>query len=295
MTDLVAINGTIFEAASAQVPIHDRAFLFGDGILETLAAIGSRLIDFEAHLHRLRRAAESCHINMPWSDSFLQFEIENLLSLSRFERSSIRILLSRGVGTHLVPHGEEVTQRYIFCSAAPNNKHAEESGVRLKLRRDPLGRKGEQIKWPFYLPTVKALIELKETGHDDVLWVNAEGDLTEAGFSNLFLLAREGDLVEIATPPVQSGILPGVTRARIIELLERSKIPVTERSISIEELPRFDEGFLSSSVRGLVPIQTIDKHRLHSLRPQSVYRQIKRLYTTWEIQEGGSSSQSPTH
>lgn len=295
MTELVAINGTIFEAGSAQIPARDRALLFGDGILETIAASGTRLIDFEHHLARLRRAADQCHIQVPWSDAFLQFEIENLLSLSRFARSSIRILLSRGLGSHLLPNGQETTQRYIFCTEAKISQNPEAEGIRLKLRKDPWGRRGSQIKSPFYLLTVTALLESKASGYDDVLWVNPDGEITEAGYSNIFLLAREGDLVEIATPPIQAGLLAGVTRARVIELLERSRIPVTERPIPIDELPRFDEGFLSSSVRGIVPILAIDSHRLHSLRPQAVFRQIKRLYSTWETQEGGSVQGGSSH
>ncbi len=290
MTDLVAINGDIFKAESAQIPAFDRAFLFGDGLLETMTALGPRVIDYDAHLQRLRRSAEACHINIPWSDAFLQFEIENLLSLTRFSRSSIRLIISRGISSHPMLTGSESAQRYIFCAAATRDENLMENGVRLKLRKDPLGRRGEQMKSPFYLPTVSAQLESKKEGFDDILWINNDGEVTESGFSNIFLMARDGDLLEIATPPLTAGILPGITRARVIELLERSQIPVTVRAIATDELPRFDEGFLSSSVRGLVPIQTIEKHRLHSLRPQAVFKQIQRLYCTWEAEEGGTLS-----
>ncbi len=292
MTDLVAINGQIFSQAAAQVPSTDRVFLFGDGLVETICASGSHLLDLSAHLERLRRAAQLHHISLPWPDSLLQFEMENLLSLTRYQRSSIRLIVSRGLDPQVWPTPESSSpQRYIYCSRVRQVEAEELSqGIRLKVKKDPSGRRGEQTKCTFYLPSIVATLESRAEGYDEIVWCNGDGEFTEAGSANIFFIAREGDLVEIATPPLQAGILPGITRSRIIELLTRSKIPVRERPIPVEELARFDEAFLSSSVRGLFPIQAIDKHRLHSCRPQAVFRQIHRLYKSWEENEGGNRS-----
>jgi branched-subunit amino acid aminotransferase/4-amino-4-deoxychorismate lyase len=182
--------------------------------------------------------------------------------------------------------------RYIFCLPAPlPSPDQYELGLQLKSKKHPLNPRGAQLKSPFYLHTAVAQAEAQAEGYDDVLWMNADSEFTEAGSANIFLISREGDLVEIATPPLAAGILPGITRARIIELLERSQIPVTERSLTIEELPRFDEGFVTSSLRGPFPISRIDKHRLHSTRPQAVFQHILRLYRSWESHEGDSRAQ----
>ena len=66
-----------------------------------------------------------------------------------------------------------------------------------------------------------------------------------------------------------------------MELLHSAKIPVTERLISQDEIPGFDEGFLTSSLRGLIPVTQIGKHRLHTLRGQAVFHHVARLYKTW--------------
>jgi branched-subunit amino acid aminotransferase/4-amino-4-deoxychorismate lyase len=73
----------------------------------------------------------------------------------------------------------------------------------------------------------------------------------------------------------------GIVRRRITELLMTAKIPVTERVITLDELPRFDEAFVTSSIRGLVPVAQIDRHRLQTLRPNAVFNHISRLYQTW--------------
>jgi branched-subunit amino acid aminotransferase/4-amino-4-deoxychorismate lyase len=283
MSGFVAVNGHVYPADQALIPAFDRAFLFGDGVYEIIAAVGPRLLDFEAHMDRLRRSSQALHIGFPWTDAELRFEIDHLLSLSQFPRSVIRVLISRGLGAAPRLTGREQAQRYLFCMQDQSQGPQEfEKGLKLRTHRHPAPRPGEHVKSPAYLDAIVAHIEAKKDGFDDVLWLNREGELTEASFANVFLLAREGDLLEIATPPVAAGLLPGITRHRLIDLLNRSRIPVTERSIALEELPRFDEGFVCSSIRGLVPVQSIDRHRLHSTRPQASFRQILRLYQAWE-------------
>lgn len=288
MSGLVSVNGQITQAKDALIPAADRGFLFGDGVYEIIAARSGRLIDFAAHVARFRCSAEKSHIRLPWTDQELRFELEHMLSLTRFANSSLRILLTRGSSLTLRPEAGLQPNRYIYCTAAPLPTTAQyEMGLQLKARRHPGNPRGEQVKTTNYLHAAVAQAELQNESYDDVLWQNADGEILEAGSANIFLISRQGDLVEIATPPIASGILPGVTRARLIELLNRSQIPVTERSITIEELPRFDEGFVTSSLRGPFPVSRIDKHRLHSTRSQAVFQHILRLYRSWESHEGG--------
>jgi branched-subunit amino acid aminotransferase/4-amino-4-deoxychorismate lyase len=287
MAGLVSVNGHMTAVEEALIPAQDRAFLFGDAIYEMIAAREGLLIDFAAHAARLRRAAGKTRIPLPWTDQELRFECEHLLSLTRFPRSALRVMISRGVSATLRMEAGMQPNRYIFCLPAPlPSPDLYERGLQLKSKKHPLNPRGEQLKSPFYLHTAGAQAEVQSEGFDDVLWTNADSEFTEAGSANIFLISREGDLVEIATPPLAAGILPGITRARVIELLERSQIPVTERSLTLEELPRFDEGFVTSSLRGPFPVSRIDKHRLHSTRPQAVFQHILRLYRSWESHEG---------
>jgi branched-subunit amino acid aminotransferase/4-amino-4-deoxychorismate lyase len=287
MAGLVSMNGQIAPAAEGFIPAQDRGFLFGDAIYEMIAARGDQLIDFAAHVARLRRAAGKTRIPMPWTDEQLRFECEHLLSLTKFPDSALRLMITRGTSPTLKMESGMQPNRYIYCLPAPLPAPAQyETGLQLKTKKHPLNPRGEQLKAPFYLHAATAQAEAQTEGYDDVLWMNADSELTEAGSANIFLISRDGDLVEIATPPPTAGILCGITRARVIELLERSQIPVTERIMTLEELPRFDEGFVTSSLRGPFPISRIDKHRMHSTRPQAVFQHILRLYRSWESHEG---------
>jgi len=123
--------------------------------------------------------------------------------------------------------------------------------------------------------------QARENGYDDVLWYNSSEEITEASTANIFVIGREGDLVEIATPSTHCGILEGITRATIITLLTNAQIKVTERVIDRDELARFDEAFICSTIRGLIPVKKIDNHTLHTKRKNSVFNHIERLYLTW--------------
>jgi len=287
MAGLVSVNGHVTKTVEAFIPAQDRGFLFGDAVYEMIAARDGRLLDFAAHVARLRRAAGKTRIPMPWTDAELRFECEHLLSLTKFPQAALRVMISRGTSSTLRVEPGMQPNRYIFCAPAPLPASSQyEAGLRLKTKKHPLNPRGEQLKSPFYLHAATAQVEAQAEGCDDVLWMNADYEFTETGSANIFLISRDGDLVEIATPPPAVGILCGITRARVIELLERSQIPVTERSLTVEELPRFDEGFVTSSLRGPFPISRIDKHRLHSTRPQAVFQHILRLYRSWESHEG---------
>ena len=128
---------------------------------------------------------------------------------------------------------------------------------------------------------------LFRSGFDDVIWCNSESEITESTTANLFFIGRHGDLVEISTPSLRSGILKGITRETILTLLNSAKIPARELIVYKDELPRFDEAFCCSTVKGLIPITKIDKHQLHTLRANSTFRHINRLFQTWVASEIG--------
>lgn len=286
MSSYVMINGLILPEMQAQLPALDRGFLYGDCIYEVFSAKNGVIIDFEYHLERLRRSAVIHEIPVPWSNEIIRFDIDHMLSLESPDYASIRLVVSRGLGGALVPSGKLEPQRYLYVKTVPfPNYLPDNEGIKLKTKRHPALQRDDVAKTNNYLPTVSNSLNAAKEGFDDLLWMSHDGELIECGAANIFFLSREGDLVEIATPPLASGILPGVTRARIIELLTLAQIPVTERQVTIEELPRFDEAFVSSSIRLLRPVSLIDKHRLHTTRKNAVFWHIHRLYNSWLSQQ----------
>jgi branched-subunit amino acid aminotransferase/4-amino-4-deoxychorismate lyase len=254
-------------------------FFNGCRSMTTMRAQDAQVIDLDRHLDRLIEHSQRLSMTNGPSTELLRFEIDAALTmLATPAMSRIRVVLfSTSVESiHRIIEVESISddEKNVIYSR-------QSGGVRLLSHTDRFWPHGSHIKTGLLGEKHVVVQRAKANGYDDVLWINGDGEVAEATWSNIFLIGRTGDLVEIATPPVTSGILLGIVRRRISELLNASQIPVTERVITIDEIPRFDEAFVTSSINGLVPVEQIDKHRFTTVRPNAVFNHINRLYAAW--------------
>lgn len=266
--------------------VGGRGLFSGARVMTTMLAVGRVAIDSERHFARLTEHKERLGIKENLSLDVLRFDLERcLLNQKIRELARVRIVIfydENRVMRRLVALNTE------SADELSNRKNA---GQKLQIVRDVAWQRGPHIKTGIIGEREVHLSRARLAGFDDVLWINGDGELAESTWGNIFLIGRTGDLVEIATPPPASGILEGVTRRRIIELLAQAKIPVTERIVTEDEVARFDEAFTTSSISGVVPITQIGTHRLHPLRPNAVFSHIARLYGTWLDIQGSSDSE----
>lgn len=266
----------------AENAVNDRGFRLGWRVMTTMLAVDRQIIDFDWHMERLEAHAESLGLSEGLRTDVIRFELESLLesisSPNKKTNAACRVYLTAGDGGMHAPI--KSVQRWTQVEAYTHTS-AVKDGVKLQTIVDPSWSRGERIKTGLYPYALPAVPRAKAHGFDDVLWCNSDHEIAEATTANIFLIGRDGDLVEIATPPPSSGILSGVTRRRVIELLTSANIRVTERVIYKDELPRFDEAFVTSSLSGLIPVTTIGNHRLQTLRSTAVYSHLQRLWTTW--------------
>jgi branched-subunit amino acid aminotransferase/4-amino-4-deoxychorismate lyase len=282
MNGLISVNGRISPPDTAVVPALDRGFLFGDNVFEVFVCFGDKVLDLAPHLQRLRASAESLRMEIPWSDAELAFELTALCEQVAEPKKYLRLVVTRGEGMGLrIPPGAR-PNRVIYCFPATTEPlTVYKDGLALKKAVKPGSERGAAAKTGNYLSSILAMEKAEAEGFNDVLWTNSENEVTEASTANIFFMARTGDNVEIITPPAHSGILLGITRATMIDLIRGAGIPVTEQIIFSDEIARFDEAFLCSTVRGLVPVHQIDRHKMHSARPTAVFRHLERLFITW--------------
>ncbi|MEZ4741299.1 MAG: aminotransferase class IV [Bdellovibrionota bacterium] len=282
MDGLISINGSITSLNKATISPLDRGFLFADAIFEVIVAFHGKLLDLHNHLERLRTSADLLKIPIPWSDEELRFELNELVNQLSAPKLYLRLVVTRGEGLGLNADSNMQPNRYVYVMSAKREPASTyELGINLKRKNLPYTDRGLHAKTNNYLRSILAIQDVIKEGYDDVLWANSESEFTEASTANIFFIGREGDLVEIATPSSRSGLLNGITKKRIQTLLTHTKIANSEKTIFVDELARFDEAFLCSTVKGLVPINKIDRHQLHTCRKNSVFRKIERLYLTW--------------
>jgi branched-chain amino acid aminotransferase len=142
------------------------------------------------------------------------------------------------------------------------------------------------VKSGNYLPAVLAVGEARRRGAHEAILCTAEGALAEGASSNVFLV-KAGC---VFTPALAVGILPGITRAHVLSLCRQEGIEAREvERLLPADLRAADEAFITSSVRGVLPVTRVDDHVLGTGRPGPVSRQLMRLYqaaTTASPSEG---------
>jgi branched-chain amino acid aminotransferase len=258
---LTNLDGVI--APDAQISVLDRGFLYGDSLYEVVRTLGGRPFALLEHLARLRQSAAYLYINIPWSDAQICTEVERTLEAAKNPESYVRIVVTRGAEEEisLFPGAKIEPHLLIIVRPIPPNPTLAEKGLHLtllpRLRVDrralsPAAKTGN------YLNNILALIEAKQAGADDALLLNNQGEVTEATTSNLWIV-RKGI---VYTPVVESGILQGITRQFLLDLLKVWQVACKETTLTPEDLWDAEEAFLSSSVRLMAPVERIDDYTL---------------------------------
>jgi branched-chain amino acid aminotransferase len=212
----VYVNGVITDGDSAVISIFDRGFLYGDSVYEVLRTSGGHPVDLDRHLERLRRSAAGIEIAMPDAEQ-LGRAITDTLDAGENPESYLRIVVTRGAGPITLDIGAAdrpslvlIVRPLVMPAAELYERGAALAivGVERTSRRafDPAVKSGN------YLNNIMALAEAKRAGAYEAIMCSPDGRVAEGSTSNLFV-SRGGRLL---TPTLATGLLPGITRQRVI-------------------------------------------------------------------------------
>ncbi len=258
------------EPDSACEDALDRGALLGDGLFETVFVADGAAPLLAAHLGRMRRSAE--HLGLGCPDDADALVARALPALWRAEasprRAALRLTLSAGGGRGLDRPGASAVRLTVSLARLPDV--ADPSPLRVVTatchRVDPRSALAghKTLSW---LGFVLARREARARGADAALLETVDGDVCEADHANLFALV-DGSVV---TPPPDRGVLPGVTRARALDALRAAGHTVAERPLRHEELSRAAEVWLTSSLRGVVGVASVDARALAAPGPLTAW------------------------
>lgn len=253
---LVFLNGKFVSEKKAVISAFDRGFLYGDGLFETIRVFNGQPFRWREHLERLQQGADFLKIKLPLAPDKLTAFAVALIAKNKIPDALLRIALSRGVGAPgYLPGKMEKPTLAMSLRPAPKISHVPVqwnliiSSFRL-MTGDPLARHKTANK----LPQVLARGEAAAAGVHEALLVNTDGFVAEGTSSNLFWIKRG----VLYTPPLNAGILQGVTRAVVLEIAGRLKIPVRQQNIRPAELMRTDGVFLSLTALGIAEAKSLD-------------------------------------
>lgn len=252
------LNGKLKERASARVSPCDRAFLYGDAIFDTMSAPMGVPFLFDEHMERLFDSLQEVEITLPYSKEELYEMTTKLIDANELSGmdSFVRTTVTRGkhTGEMYFPS----TKPTLFITADPVEENIDDvrkSGLRCVISTTPKQKKNPlyRIKSTSFLWSIMGIKEARLAGARESLFFNNEGCLAEGSTTNVFIIKDK----KIFTPPDDAGILLGITRNYLIKLLRVKGIKVTKKDIIKQELIDADEVFLTSSVRGVVPVSDI--------------------------------------
>ena len=269
----VNVNGQVFDQEHAVVPVFDHGFLYGEGVYETLRTYNGRPFLFDRHMHRLRQSADMLTLAVPLSDAALAARCEDTMQAAGLgqgptSEAYIRIMLTRGVGELSYDPAACPTPTVIVIVKPHVDPptHVYENGVTVILvptiRNHP-GTVNPLIKSNNLLNNALAMQEAFKRGGYEGVMRNYRGELAECTQSNLFVVKNGVAL----TPPLDAGLLPGITREFLFEVGQDVGIPVRDRVLHDADLFGADEVFLTSTTRELVPIVRVDDRHIASGKP----------------------------
>jgi branched-chain amino acid aminotransferase len=279
VSETINVNGTITAAEVAVVSPLDRGFLFGDSVYETIRTYGGRPFLLGGHLQRLRRSAE--HLDIPHERTIVDIEAEILRTVasSGLPETAIRVILTRGLGPlgydpadcgspTLVIHARR-------CPEIPSSILQEGVDVAIvDVTRNARSALDPAIKSSNLLNNFLAWRAARRLGAYEPILLNAAERLTEGATSNLFVVRSE----RLVTPPLEDGLLEGITRGLVLELARGAGLAVAEESLGSDELRTADEAFLTSTLKGILPIRRCDGWPVRHGRPGPLTRRIMDLF-----------------
>jgi D-alanine transaminase len=278
MSRIAYVNGRYLPRRQAKVDIEDRGYQFSDGVYEVCEVRAGHLIDERRHLARLGRSLSELQIASPMPQSALNVVLHEVVRRNRVRDGLVYVQVSRGVARrdHAFPAGNVapsvvVTARSINAEA---NEKIAADGIAVITMPDNRWERVD-IKSISLLPNVLAKQAARSQGAREAWLVDKSGRITEGSSSNAWIINRDGKLI---TRHLDHGILPGITRAVLIESLKSHGLELEERAFTVEEAYAAREAFVTSATQQVMPVVRIDGRPIGNGAPGLIATALRRDY-----------------
>jgi branched-chain amino acid aminotransferase len=287
----VWLNGAFVDEAEASLSVRDTGLLHAAGVFTTMRATGGRVFRLDAHLQRLRTSCEALFIPLLPKDEVLREAVTELLKRNELTDARMRLTVTRGMAEQDPIHGLRLTPTTLL-TAAPLEPYPAEyyaKGLTVILLDDQkLNPYDVQAghKTLNYVSRLAALRSANQRGAGEALWFNVHNYLQSGSISNVFIV-KDGVLT---TPPTnvelrdqavaavtaypKSDVLPGVTRAAVMELARAATIGVKLASIAVNDLLESDEVFVTNSIMHVMPVCRVERKAIANEKPGAITTQL---------------------
>ena len=256
------IDGKMLPEEDAKIGVLDHGLLYGDGCFEGIRVYNGRIFKLQSHLERMWQSAERIRLDLPFTHEVIAAAVRETVEANGITDGYVRVVFTRGVGT-LGLHPFLCPKPTVFVIADTIKLYPPElyeEGMKIIVAdrpRIPRECLDPQIKSLNYLNNILAKIEAIDAGVLEALMLNIDGWVSECTGDNIFVV-KDGKL---STPPVDAGILDGITRRFVMnELCPALGLPIEERMMRLEEVLDADEVFLTGTAAEVIGVSQVGDH-----------------------------------
>ena len=269
----VYLNDSIVEAADAKIAADDCGFLYGQGLFETMRAVGGKVFRVDDHLERLLGSCEVLGIKISYDADTMKDAIDQVLKANELSDARVRLTVSGG------PMSSEYVVGTLLVTAVEFAAYPEEyyeNGVIVTLcdyrqnTMDPLcGHKTTN-----YFARLMALQQGQAKKAAESLWFTTENKLAEGCVSNVFIVKND----TLFTPKLDTPVLPGIARKTVLEIAEKEGMALEEKDLFINDLLEADEVFVTNSIMTVLPVATVEAHTVADGKVGDITKYLLRCY-----------------
>jgi len=277
LSEKVFLNNALVDSSDAQISIHDSGLLHGIGLFETMRAYAGRVFGMHDHLDRLFTSAAALKIPVTQSREEIIAGMNEVLKANGLTDARLRLTVTPGNMLNFdQDKGPESTLIITTSKLQPYPAEYYEKGMTViisKYKQNPddatCGHKTLN-----YLPRLLALQQAQTAQAGEALFFTTANHLAEGCISNVFLVSKQ----TLITPPLETPVLAGVTRSKVIELAHDCDIDIEVRPCVIKDLLDADEVFLTNSIMELMPVGRIERHPVSNEKPGPIYQTLSEAY-----------------
>ena len=285
--EFVYVSGDFVPRKEARISALDAGVLLGAGLFETLRTYGGRPFRLQAHLARLRASGEFFRIFIRESDSQVAEAVARLVEANGLADARVRLTATRGPLADAVDNDEAPPATLIITAGPMTPYPAElyENGATVVVSDIRISADDPTVyhKTIGYLRNLLALRDAHRARATEALIFNTKGRLAEGSLSNVFVVSGG----RLLTPPVEEGLLAGITRAAVLELAAETGVPAEQKPLSARAVLDADEMFLTNSIMELLPVGRVERKEIGDGRPGPVTKRLASAYRALVARETG--------
>ncbi|MGP0089050.1 MAG: D-amino-acid transaminase [Xanthobacteraceae bacterium] len=272
------VNGRYQRHEDARVHVEDRGYQFADGVYEVCEVRGGRLIDERRHLQRLQRSLDELRIGAPMSPAALGVVLRETVRRNHVRNGIVYLQVTRGAAPRDFAFPPAPTRPSLVVTARNLDSAAGETtaaaGIAVITLPDNRWERVD-IKSVSLLPNVLAKQAARERGAREAWFVTRDGKVTEGASSNAWIVTREGKVV---TAPAERGILRGITRTVLLEVLKSQGLAFDERPFAVEEAYAAREAFVTAASQIVMPVVKLDNRPIGDGAPGPLALALRKAF-----------------